>query len=169
MNETPKDSASQPLQKKGFWRRQWQGLRRALIGLAVLVTLIALVVTEENWRGKHALDSYQREWEAKGERFDWQAFAPPTAPDNQNFLTAPIFTNQLNDQIALNPYPKSDRTYKYTYGDWQKSSITDLKPWQMAYRQLREDDKGKPFPIAPQPQTPAADVLFALGDRKSVV
>jgi hypothetical protein len=163
MNEAPKDSAGQPPQKKGFWRRlfTWRALRRALIGLLILITFIGLLVTEENWRGKHALDSYQHEWEAKGERFDWQAFAPLTVPDEQNFLAAPIFINMLNDKTILDAYPKSEGAYEY--GDWQKNLLTDLKPWQMAYRQLHEDNNRKPFPVTPQPQTPAAGVLFALG------
>ena len=169
MNETPKDSASQPLQKKGFWRRQWQGLRRALIGLMILITLIALVVTEEDWRGKHDWENYRRDLEAKGEHFDWQAFVPSAVPDDQNFLTAPVFTNILSGKILLSPYPKNDKNYPTDLGDWQKNSVTDLRPWQRAYRDLRENGSGDKFPISPEPQTPAADVLLALSIYDPVV
>jgi hypothetical protein len=70
MNETPKSS------------RGWRILRRSLIALAVLATLIAIFYTEEDWRGKRAWETYQREWEAKGEKFDWQVFIPPSVPDD---------------------------------------------------------------------------------------
>ncbi len=36
---------------------KWRNVRRALIGLAVLVTVYALYCTEENIRGKHAWDT----------------------------------------------------------------------------------------------------------------
>ncbi len=90
MNETPKT------------KRGWRILRRVLISLAILATLIAVFYTEEDWRGKRAWENYKRELEAKGEKFDWQAFVPPSVPDGQNFFTAPIFTNMLNGKIVMN-------------------------------------------------------------------
>jgi len=164
MNETPKDSVDQLPRKKGFWRRQfsWQGLRRALLGLAVLITLMALAVTEENWRGKRDWENYRRELEAKGERLDWQAFAPPTVPDDQNLFTSPVFKKILANKVPLYPYPKNDKNYPTDLGYWAENTLTDFKPWQRAYRALRVDDNGAAFPIATEPQTPAKDVLFAL-------
>jgi len=161
MNETPDIESPPP---RGFFRRlfSWRSLRRALIGLFALITLIGLLVTEENWRGKHDWDTYRQEQEAKGEKFDWAAFAPPSAPDDQNFLAAPAFADLVEGKTPFNPYPKSDKQYDYALGDWQKDSPTDLKSWQRAYRQLRVDDNGFAFPATPQPQTSAADVLFAL-------
>ena len=75
---------------------------------------------------------------------------------------APVFTNLLNNKIALSPYTKDDKNYSTDLGDWQKNLVTDLKPWQRAYRDLRVDYNGVAFPISTQPLTPAADVLFAL-------
>jgi len=161
MNPIP-ETALPP--RRGFLRRlfSWRWLRRALIGVIGLATLTGLLVTEENWRGKHDWEIYRHEQEAKGESFDWQAFAPPTVPDDKNFLAAPVFTNLLNDKTALNPFPKSSKQFLYGFGNWQKAVLTDLKPWQTAYRQLRTDDNGVAFPLSPQPQAPADDVLFAL-------
>ena len=93
MNETPKIKSG------------WRWLRRVLITLAVLATLVAAFYTEEDWRGKRAWENYQHEWEAKGEKFDWQSFVPPSVPDDQNFFTAPIFTNMLSvANVVMNPY-----------------------------------------------------------------
>jgi hypothetical protein len=165
MNEIPKDNVGQPPQKKGFWRRQfsWQGLRRAVTGLVVVITLIALMVTEENWRGKHDWENYRRDLEAKGEHLDWQAFVPPTVPDDQNLFASPVFKKILDNKISFSPYPKNDKNYPIDLGYWAKNTITDFKPWQRAYRDLGVDDNGVAFPVPAQPRTPVADVLFALG------
>ena len=67
----------------------WRILRRSLIGLAILATLIAIFYTEENWRGKRAWENCKREMEAKGAVLDWNAYIPPPVPDDQNFFKAP--------------------------------------------------------------------------------
>ena len=141
-----------------------RGLRvtcRILIALAVLATLIAVFYTEEDWRAKSARDSYQREWEAKGEQFDWQAFIPPSVPDDQNFFTAPIFTNLLNDTISMSVCRSDDSYPANTKGNWPNASMTDLKAWQNYYRHPGNPGLAKEFPVASQPQMPAADVLLA--------
>jgi hypothetical protein len=171
MSETPENGMDQSTQKLGFFRRQFslRGLRRALIGLVVLVTLIALVVTEEDWRGKHDWETYRHEWESKGEKFDWQAFVPPTVPDDQNLLTSLVMKKIVSGKIQLDPYPKDTNSYNYTEGDWQKNSVTDLRPWQKAYRDLQKNHYGERFPVSSQPQAPAADVLLALSLYDPVV
>lgn len=155
MNEKPKTN------------RGWRILRRILIVLAVLVTLAAVLVTEEDWRGKRAWENYKRELEAKGEKLDWQAFVPPAVPNNQNFFCAPIFSNILDGKIAMSPeagdggpdlHPSTSGSGYVIYREW----VVDLKTWQNYYRnQTNVNTKGK-FPITPQSQTPAMDVLLAL-------
>jgi hypothetical protein len=80
MNETPK--------KKSGWRI----VRRILVGIAVLATLVALLYAEEDWRGKRAWENCKRELEAKGAVLDWNAYIPPPVPDDQNFFKAPKMT-----------------------------------------------------------------------------
>src|ERR1019366_7618783 len=67
----------------------------ALVGLAGLITLLVLVCTEENWRGKRAWERYKHELAAQGEKLDLQAYIPPPVPDEQNFamtaFLAPLF------------------------------------------------------------------------------
>ena len=76
MNETPKT------------KRGWRILRRILISLAILATLVAILYAEEDWRGKRAWEYCKRELEAKGVVLDWDKFIPPHVPDDQNFFTA---------------------------------------------------------------------------------
>ena len=54
----------------------------------MLVTLIAILYAEEDWRGKRAWENCKRELEAKGAVLDWNAYIPPPVPDDQNFFTA---------------------------------------------------------------------------------
>jgi hypothetical protein len=155
--------------------RGWRILRRILICLAVLATLVAALVTEENWRGKRAWENYKQELEAKGEKLDWQAFVPPSVPDDQNFLTAPIFAEMRNDKLRMSPYGNdgsspsfSQDTSRSGYGIYRKQS-TDLKAWQTYYSRQTNADMLKQFPVRPGPQTPAADVLFALSKLDAAV
>jgi hypothetical protein len=162
MNETPKP------------KRGWRILRRILIALAVLATLVALLYAEEDWRGKRAWENYKHEWEAKGEKFDWQTFVPPSVPDDQNFFTAPVFTNLLNSKVIMSSYgydngpdfhPNASRSGYAIY----RMYPTDLEAWQNYYRHQTNTDVAKRFPVAAQSQTPAKDVLLALSKWDSEV
>jgi hypothetical protein len=73
------------------WLFCWRNFKRFLFGLACFVTLIALFYAEEDWRGKHDWEKFKREWEAKGEHFDWQSIVPPPVPDDQNFAFSPVW------------------------------------------------------------------------------
>ncbi len=139
--------APNPTKKSAFpfrWLFSWRILRRFLVIVAALVTLLAVVWTEENWRGKHAWEKYQREWEAKGEKFDLQAFIPPPVPDDQNFAMTPF----LAPLFDFNPLPlkPGQSTWRDTNalrkvegfgfveapkhaGFWTKAERTDLTVW----------------------------------------
>jgi hypothetical protein len=160
MNEKPKS--------KWYWRV----LRWGLIGVAILATLAAILVTEENWRGKHDWEAYKREAEARGERLDVVSVIPPAVTDDQNFFCAPIVAEALESERNTNTVNRMDfniwrgdiASQIDQRGSWQKAELTDLKQWQMAFRTFSETPEGKTsgFPVPAQPQTPAADVLLAL-------
>jgi hypothetical protein len=150
----------------------WRVLRWGLITLAVLVTLVAVLVTEENWRGKRDWEAYQRGAEARGDRLDVASVVPPAVPDEQNFFCAPIVasafesshnTNAVN-RLNFNIWRGGIASQITERRNWQKAELTDLKQWQTAFRNFSTTLEGRTngFPVAPQPQTPAADVLLAL-------
>jgi hypothetical protein len=160
---------------------RWRLLRWGLIGLAVLVTLAAILVTEENWRGKRAWENFKREAEVRGERFDLASVVPPPVPDEQNFYSAPIVAdalkwsqensdkqpqsdNQVTNRMNFNIYRGDSKFCPTNGGNWQKGKLTDLKQWQSYFRNFADTPDGKTngFPVAAQPQTPAADILLAL-------
>ena len=165
----------------------WRTLRRVLLVLVGLITLIALLWTEEKLRGKYEWEKYKRELEAKGERLDFAAFAPPPISDESNFFMAPIWegtlnrpwidpmtgevnpglTNQANRLLmdTLGPseidFPKGDG------GWWTKGSLTDLKASQDYYRRVAAVTNL--FPVPEKPRSPAEDVLLALSPYDSTV
>ena len=149
-------------QPKTKWR--WRLLRWGVIGLAALVTLAAVLITEENWRGKRAWENYKHAAEARGERLDLASIVPPPVADDQNFFCAPVVSNALKDSKVFNIYRGDSENWPTNGGNWQKGKLTDLKQWQDYFRKFSQSPAGKTngFPIAAQPQTPAADVLLAL-------
>jgi hypothetical protein len=174
------------------WLCCWRNFKRFLFGLACFVTLIALFYAEENWRGKHDWEKYKRQWEAKGEHFDFADFVPPPVPDEQNFALAPIF--DATDKLASRKWRNKHRNQSpadegsewdtklvdrlametahnggepATSFGWQRAKLCDLKYWQEYYRTLAA--KTNEFPVSPQPQSPAQDVLLALSKYDSAI
>jgi hypothetical protein len=146
--------------------------------------LIALFYAEEDWRGWHAWQKFKHEWEAKGEKFDFASFVPQPVPDDQNFALTPIVASAWEAELDKNGHqiqpPKKnvvnrlEMTVSYNYdsptngsGYWAEGTKTDLKAWQEYYRTLAETTNV--FPVAPQPQTPATDVLLALSKYDSAI
>jgi hypothetical protein len=174
MNEKPKS--------KWYWRV----LRWGLIGLAILATLVAMLVTEENWRGKHDWEAYKRQAEARGEHFDWSSFLPSNVPDDENFAKAPIFSSLTTmvwdkqaqdwkpsdtnaaDRIKMSIYRADGSTPEGHGGSWEQARLTRLENWQDYYRSSTNDGVSE-FPIAPQAQSPAVDVLLALSKYDSAI
>ena len=145
------------------WLCHWRNFRRFLFGLACFVTLVALFYVEEDWRGKHDWEQFKHEWEAKGEQFGPASVVPPPVPDDQNFAMAPVFdtVDKLMDQKWCaqhrNPHQGKDgdqmewdtnvvNRLEMTVsengenptnglGNWQRSTVSDLKVWQQYYRE----------------------------------
>ena len=116
-----------------------QIIRRWLFAIACVVTLVALFYAEEDWRGKHAWDTYKREREAKGESFEWSSVVPPPVPDRENFATTPLFAELFPKpphsprlramQLPVHPRYGQDRRE----GAWQLGRAENLSMWQECF------------------------------------
>ena len=142
----------------------WRMFRRALIGLVGLVTLLALLVTEENWRGKRDWENYKSEREAKGERFDLAAFTPKPVPPEQNFFATPFLAPLLDYEIVNGEARWRDSNgvaHAKSLGLVGGALVGDLEHGDLkaAQKYFRSNTN---FPTRPQPQDAADDVLFAL-------
>ena len=103
-----------------------RSLRKILFAAVALLTLGALLLAEENWRGGWAWRSYKRSMEAEGERFDAARLIPPEVPDDENFamtpLFAPIFTLPPGD-----PRQPMNLTNEAQFGSRNEATNIDLE------------------------------------------
>lgn len=150
--------------------------------LGYMALLVVVVVLMLCWSGKSGWKNYKRQWEARGEQFNFASFVPKPLPDDQNFARAPVvascyegYLDKNGHAIAISPPNTNvvDRlsmelSAPHQWLDWptngsgnlMKGTITNLQVWQNYYRALAA--RTNVFPVAPQPQSPAADVLLAL-------
>jgi hypothetical protein len=159
--------------------------------VVAIVAVITLFFLEENWRGGNSWDRFKRQWEAKGESLEYTHFVPSPVPDDQNFAMTPVvassysyiidknghelqphLTNFVN-RLAMTVYRKDNRKTP-TNGNWAQSTMTDLRAWQQYYRAAVQTNRELPvatneFPVAPQEQSPAQDVLLALSGYDSAI
>jgi hypothetical protein len=165
------------------WLSTWRFWRWALLSLAVLITLLALAGLEETWRGKRAFDKFIAERVAKGDFIGPKYLNEPPIPDDKNFGMCPIWkplfathwaTNpitgmreqQFDSDAVTNVFLVSDLENNASKpssvtGYWRNGTAIDLSQWQSYYR-ATNDHGTCDFPVAPQPQIPAEDVLLAL-------
>ena len=88
---TSQEPAARPSPRRRFarWLISWRTLRRSLLSLACLATLIAIFYAVENWRGRRIWEACRRELEAKGVELNWDELISPPVSDDQNFYSAP--------------------------------------------------------------------------------
>ncbi len=157
------------------WLFRPRNFRRFLFGVACFATLVLLIYTEENWRGKHAWRKHRQESEAQGERFELTALIPPEIPDEKNLAMAPLlrpimdFTREPSGVIwrDTNGLARLDRisvdirskyvTNALVLGSLEKGTLADLT----ASRELYRDNTN--YPQASPTATPAEAILVALG------
>ena len=156
-----------------------------------LIILIPLFYLEEDIREKRSGTASSVNGRRKGEKLDFESFVPPPVPDGRNFAVTPIIASSyvsmldtnghhlhpintnIIDRLAMNVYRSGDWENLPTNGNWSQKTITDLKPWQ-AYDCNADTNSltgmlASEFPVAPTPQSPAADVLFALGKYDAAI
>ncbi len=156
--------------------------RILIFGFVALVTLLALVLAFENWRGKRVWLKFKKEWEAKGEKFEIAPFIPARVPDEQNFAMTPFLAPLLDYHYAGDPpqiqWRDSNglaRAKETTlsgpnwpgdipkFGSRDEGARTDLGAWQAYFRTNAN------FPTPPKPGRPGEDVLHALAKYDAVL
>ncbi len=171
--------------------RRFRSLPRAaqaLLAAAALIALLGLFFAEENWRGKRAWESCQRELSAKGVELDWLKFAPAPVPDEQNFAMTP-FLAPLFD-FNLRPLQPNQKLWRDTAGVERaqhfganllsadkfgriapiklEGQLTDFGATVLALRKQSNSPAG-PAPLFASRTAAAAAVLDAIKDYQPVL
>jgi hypothetical protein len=166
-----------------FSRRAWRFYVWLVVGT---ISVIVLFYAEENWRGKRAWAALQREVAARGESLELSSVFPPAVPDEENFALAPGVGRLLGFAEPGSGKPRESAPSGVFYhgtGDkwpaatWVLQQATDLAAWQTFFRRhpvtpstpTNDNLSWLAFPVAPEPQTPAEDVLLALSRYDSAL
>jgi hypothetical protein len=129
--------------------------------------------TAETW------DEFRKQWQAKGEVFDYWARIPAPVPSEKNFahtpLLKPLLAYDWNDDMTeaepSNPAQHSKAISRFklpgrrpSLGQWQAGHAVDLVAWQEYFRGQEGFFKGEEgkIPAKAQPDQAASDVLHAL-------
>ena len=126
----------------------------------------------ENLRGKAAWDNFRKEWEAKGEVFEYQKIIPPEVPTDKNFAHTPLlkpllehqwapdFSEAIKEPDPAKIKPANDlmalKTIPRDQNSWRSGRPVDLTAWQKAFR----NDPDWPNPD--EAGNAAEDILIAL-------
>lgn len=154
-------------------------LHYRMLGLASLVTLVALFYAIENWRGRRAWLAFRESWEAKGVYFSADKIVPRAIPDSENMYEAPPWTAlRLTKQGNTYQGPPDVDWFSITgpkSGDTpasvnlQVARPENLSAWQDFYRGTNNQYAGPDgmvtnfFPVASaNTNTPPQDILLAL-------
>jgi hypothetical protein len=121
------------------WLFSARTLRRGLIALAWIVSLIALGYGVIDWRGRHAWNEYRQSYEARVAPLELQAFIPKPVPDSQNFAATPFAASWIKQW--------RDTNFLFGHDAWSEAAdrirssgkphphrnLEDLVVWQEAF------------------------------------
>jgi hypothetical protein len=103
-------------------------LRRALVGVAGLMTLVAIIYARVNWRGRHEWEDCKRDMAARSEVWDWSVYAPAPVSDDQNIFKAPKMAEWFGDNRTLIDAPLETRvTNSFAQRYYNPDTTTEIK------------------------------------------
>jgi len=135
-------------------------LRRTLLGAAIVATVVAAVVVEEDIRGERAWERFKAERAATGRSLDPADYREPEVPERENLFKAPVLARFFEpDGSWGRAWNAFSQRYELpwetwpTYGQWQTGKPTDFKAYYRLVQHLSPD--------APVPSNPP-EAEFAL-------
>jgi hypothetical protein len=154
------------MQRLTNWIFSWRVIRRSLIVLAWMVTIVALFYGEENWRGSHSWSKYRDALTARGEQLDFKAFVPKPIPDAENFAATPEinswFVRYTNGTQSSASNAWADDAFAQANVNMSSSAsdtprhLTDLVGWQMAFAAVKAGNTNPAQPFQSDNVDPAA-------------
>ena len=120
--------------------RRWSKLKILLVIIISLPVLFILGTTVENIRGQWAWKAFQKEWEAKGEKFDYRQWIPAPIPSEKNFahspLLKPLFETEYDeDSGTFKPAdPEKHEQARRLFDDLRDLEDTPNESWESGQR-----------------------------------
>jgi hypothetical protein len=159
MEEKPKLSTWQRSTTRRFlrWLSSPRTLRRGLIALAWIVSIIALYYGVTDWRDRRAWDEYRQNFEAHVAPLELPAYVPKDMPDSENFAAAPFANSWMNPNAGTNflfehdAWSQADH-FLFEHDAWSQAdhlmpfpaksrhyaqNFQDLQAWQSAFAAAR--------------------------------
>src|ERR687888_321889 len=135
---------------RGFLRylASRQFLQKFVFICALLITLLALYYTFENWRGTRAWREYRSQLVAKGVNLDIHSIVAPQVPEDQTFAATPFFAALFTGKpSATNSDSRWPDLFEKAQGLMRlapdtrpqaksQRQLMDLPSWQMAFQEL---------------------------------
>ena len=155
--------------------------KKIALSLMVIASIFSIWWGYENIRGKRAWEDFKKEWEAKGEVFDFKTVIPKAIPSEKNFAHTPLlkplgeikYNADLTQAKPIDPKKHEEAKNLMKIGDkpsvseigngWQTGEALNLAGWQKYYRET----EGWEHPE--QAGKPSDDVLLALSKFESVM
>ena len=142
------------------------------LGLTGLAGLAVLIYAGEPLRGKSAWGNFKKEWEAKGEVFDYKQIVPKPIPSEKNFAHIPLlkplhehkWSKDLTESTPIDQkkFYQAESLLKIE-GDsrpdldgWKTGQPVDLIAWQKFFREEKD------WPHPEKAGKPTTDILQAL-------
>lgn len=159
-------------------------LQHKLLCLITVITLVALFYAVENWRGRTAWNQFKNEAQTRSIYFDADKIVPSEISIEANMFEASPWTDlhwqrsEANGVVFQNTNTSSENWFDISGPNHSAASKRSdlftgkrisLVDWQTFYRGSNNlfatQDGGSTnfFPVAAIPQSPARDVLLALG------
>lgn len=168
-NTHPDSSPDIPTQRPGL-RLAVRIVRWLFLGAIALVSVAALWVTWQNWRGKAEWEACKEEMKARNEPLDLAVVMGNPPPDDQNFAMIPLLVEAANAAQKQTPLALfSWRDHAETnLGAWRQGQFADLAAYQKALRSLTNNLTPELQALhARPPGTPGADFLFLLSRNEA--
>jgi hypothetical protein len=161
----------------------WKNFRRFLFGAACLLTMLVVILTEENIRGKVAWRRELERLQAKGESVDFHDFIPPQIPDDKNLAMIPLLqplydfkpgphgniewqdTNGLSrlQAISIDAQGNGKKRMELDAGSLEKGALANIASCASFY------EGNTNYPQAPASASPPEIILVALSKYNSEV
>jgi hypothetical protein len=137
-----------------------------LLGFGLVVTLAAVIISEENWRGDRAWAALEQDFKARDESLALTPIETLSIPDDQNFFKTPLLAQLLYPKPGDSAYPFSRLLAEMSIMRQSGGQLAEFETTSKGFVALRASLKRAKLITEPDTDNAAADVLRAMRSLK---